>query len=107
MRHTKTPGFGLEISGPPEAQRLQMRVVAFAYPGALRDSSRDRDIELQWCGDFSKLQSALGDIGGEIAIERSLAVGAVPLKEVLAEKAFSTASERLQPRLRAHDKPRD
>lgn len=56
MRHANTQGFGVEISGPPEAQRLQMRVVAFSPAGAQRDSSRDCDIELQWCGNVDKLR---------------------------------------------------
>lgn len=105
MRHSNTPGFGLEVSGPPETQRLQMRVVAFGSPGAPRDSSRDRDIELQWCGDFSKLQSALGEIGSEIAIERSLAVGAVPLRVVSDETGVKV--DEAQRIYRHHTRARD
>jgi hypothetical protein len=82
MRHANTPGFGVEISGPPEAQRLQMRVVAFSPAGAQRDSSRDRDIELQWCGNVDKLRELLAGTGGEITIERAAAAGALPLKVI-------------------------
>jgi hypothetical protein len=82
MRHVNTPGFGLEMSGPPEAQRLQMRVVAFSPPGASRDSSRDRDVELQWCGNLDRLRELLAASGGEIAIERAAAAGSVALKVI-------------------------
>jgi len=105
MQHATTPGFGLEVSGPPEAQRLQMRVVAFGSPGAPRDSSRDRDIELQWCGDFDKLQDVLGRVGGEIAIERSIAAGAQPLKVIAGHQHDTTDQTIVQPRLRTRGEP--
>jgi hypothetical protein len=82
MRHANTPGFGLEMSGPPEAHRLQMRVVAFSPPGTSRDSSRDRDVELQWCGNLERLRELLAASGGEIAIERAVAAGGVALKVI-------------------------
>ena len=100
MRHTNTPGFGLEVSGPSAGERLQMRVVAFALPGAARDSSRDRDIELEWCGNFEKLQDALGKVGSDIAIERSQAVGVVPLKVVSDEGRTSISDEQTRGRMR-------
>lgn len=105
MQHATTPGFGLEVSGPPEAQRLQMRVVAFGSPGAPRDSSRDRDIELQWCGDFDKLQDMLGCVGGELAIERSVAAGAQPLKVIAGQEHLTTDQTIAQPRLRTREGP--
>jgi hypothetical protein len=91
MRHANTPGFGLEVNGSPEAERLQMRVVAFAPPGLPRDVSRDRDIEVQWCGDLNKLKELLGSVGGEIAIERSVVAGAIPLKAV-GEEGLANSS---------------
>lgn len=103
MQHATTPGFGLEVSGPPEAQRLQMRVVAFGSPGVPRDSSRDRDIELQWCGDFDKLQDMLGHVGGEIAIERSVAAGAQPLKLIAGHQHNTIGQTIAQPRLRTRE----
>lgn len=105
VQHATTPGFGLEVSGPPEAQRLQVRVVAFGSPGSPRDSSRDRDVELQWCGDFDKLQDMLGRVGTEIAIERSVAAGAQPLK-VIAGHQHNTIDQTIaQPRLRTREGP--
>lgn len=91
MRHANTPGFGLEVNGSPEAERLQMRVVAFAPPGVPRDVSRDRDIEVQWCGDLNKLKDFLASAGGEIAIERSVAAGAVPVKVISEESRTDNA----------------
>lgn len=86
MHHANTPGFGLEINGPPEAERLQMRVVAFSPHGVPRDSSRDRDVEVQWCGDLNKLREFLGSVGGDIAIERSAVAGAIPLKVIREDR---------------------
>lgn len=105
MQHATTPGFGLEVSGPPEAQRLQMRVVAFGSSGVPRDSSRDRDIELQWCGDFDKLQDMLGRVGGEISIERSVAAGARPLKVIAGHQHDTIDQTITQPRLRTRGGP--
>lgn len=105
MQHATTPGFGLEVSGPPEAQRLQMRVVAFGSPGAPRDSSRDHDIELQWCGDFDKLRDMLGRVGGELAIERSVAAGAQPLKVIADHEHLTIDQTIVQPRLRTREGP--
>lgn len=105
MRHGNTPGFGLEVSGPPEAQRLQMRVVAFASLGGPRDSSRDRDIELQWCGDFDKLKEMLGRVGGEIAIERSAPAGDQPLKVVEGDEQITIDQAIAQPQVKVRGRP--
>jgi hypothetical protein len=105
MQHARTPGFGLEVSGPPEAQRLQMRVVAFGSPGSPRDSSRDRDIELQWCGDFDKLQDMVGRVGGEIAIERSVVAGSQPLKVIAGHQHDRIDPMIAQPRPRTQGGP--
>lgn len=101
MRHANTPGFGLEMSGPPEAHRLQMRVVAFSPPGASRDSSRDRDVELQWCGNLDRLSEFLAASGGEIAIERATAAGSVALK-VIGDEARVQESTASQTEFKGH-----
>jgi hypothetical protein len=101
MRHANTPGFGLEMSGPPEAHRLQMRVVAFSPPGAARDSSRDRDVELQWCGNLDRLRELLAASGAEIAIERAAAAGSVALK-VIDDEARAQESMIGQTELKGH-----
>ena len=101
MRYANTPGFGLEMSGPPEAHRLQMRVVAFSPPGASRDSSRDRDVELQWCGNLDRLRELLAASGGEIAIERAVAAGGVALK-VIGDEARVQEPTAGQTELKGH-----
>jgi hypothetical protein len=109
MRHANTPGFGLEVSGPPEAQRLQMRVVAFSASGTPRDTSRDRDIELQWCGSFDKLREVLAGTGADLDIERSVAAGALPLKVISGapSSTHSTPDEtELRPKSRMLQIPR-
>lgn len=109
MRHANTPGFGLEMSGPPEAQRLQMRVVAFSPPGASRDSSRDRDVELQWCGNLDRLRELLAASGGEIAIERAVAAGGVALKVIGDEAGVqepAAGQTELEGHLRTLQRPR-
>lgn len=73
------PGYGVELAGAIDLDRLQVRAVAFA---ADRDASRDRGIETLWCKDFGKLQQMLATQGGSILIENSLAIGAMPLKSV-------------------------
>ena len=107
LRRPSTPGFGLEMSGSPEENRLQVRVVAFGQPGNPRDKSRDRDIETQWCGDLDRLKKTLADAGGEIAVERALVAGAAPLKiiEDEAQKDRSIGAE-AAPRQRQIDSPR-
>lgn len=95
MRHTNTPGFGLEVNGSPEAGRLQMRVVAFAPQGVPRDRSRDRDVEVQWCGDLDKLREFLGSVGGDIAIERSAVAGAIPLKVISEDRTDRDAGDKV------------
>jgi hypothetical protein len=109
MHHANTPGFGLEMSGPPEAHRLQMRVVAFSPPGASRDNSRDRDVEQQWCGNLDRLRELLATSGGEIAIERAAAAGAVALKVVVDEARGQEAAAgqtELKGHLRTLQRPR-
>ena len=73
------PGYGVEIGGNAQNGRLQVRAVALE---ADRDISRDKDVETIWCGEFSKLQGLLADRGDNLAIERALGVGVVPLKVV-------------------------
>ncbi|MDC7718631.1 hypothetical protein PQU95_15595 [Vogesella sp. DC21W] len=79
LQKPSLPGYGVEIGGNTEGERLQVRAVAFS---ANRDTSRDRDVETIWCGEFSKLQSDLAESGGGLNLERALPVGSAPLKIV-------------------------
>ena len=73
------PGYGVEIGGQAHTGRLQVRTVALTTE---RDIKRDIDVETIWCGEFSRLQALLAQHGNNLLIERSLGVGAVPLKVV-------------------------
>ncbi|WP_313699493.1 hypothetical protein [Achromobacter sp.] len=77
VRKPSVPGYGVEVGG--QAARMQVRVVT---TDAERDVSRDRDVEIMWCGEFGQLQELLASRGDEMLIERALGVGEVPLKVV-------------------------
>lgn len=72
--------YGVELGGPGDASRLQMRVVGAEDPVSPRSQQRDTDQESLWCTDVGELLSSLSKIGTEITIERALPVGAQPLK---------------------------
>ena len=86
LRKTAEPGYGVEIGGGADAARVQLRTVAFRGAAAAADPVRDRDAETIWCGDLEKLRSRFAAVGGDVAIEQALAVGAVPLR-VIADVA--------------------
>jgi hypothetical protein len=77
VKNPAVPGYGVEVGGQAQSSRLQVRAVAFA---ACRDTSRDKDVETLWCGDFGKLQEILAVEGDSLVIERAMGVGEVPLK---------------------------
>jgi hypothetical protein len=79
LRKPNLDGYGIELAGAPDAQRMQLRSVAFS---ADRDKARDRDIETLWCGDVTKLQALVRSQQGSLIIEKALPVGQVPLKVV-------------------------
>jgi hypothetical protein len=79
LRSPSDPSYGVEIASAADAERMQVRAVAFY---ASRDQSRDFGVETTWCGNFGKLQALVASHGGAIQIERGLAVGAIPLKVV-------------------------
>jgi hypothetical protein len=72
---------GVEIASAPDAQRLQVRAVAFS---PALSATANLAAETAWCGDFGRLQEHLQQHAGDLAIERALRVGAVPLKVVQA-----------------------
>ncbi|KAF0865583.1 hypothetical protein [Pseudomonas sp. LD120] len=82
LRKGATPGYGVEVGGNADNGRLQVRPVALS---AQRDTRRDQDIETIWCGEFQRLQALLAAQGDDLSIEKALAVGAVPLREVLLD----------------------
>jgi hypothetical protein len=83
LRKPAHPGYGVEVSGDGAAGRVQMRIVAFDGESTA-DAVRDRDAETFWCGDIAELESRLAKAGGGLQIERSLPIGATPVKRVAA-----------------------
>ena len=71
--------YGVELAGPPDASRLQMRVVGAELPALPRSRERDTEQETIWCGDVTQLLDSVGRAGTAITIERALPVGAQPL----------------------------
>ncbi|RYY28425.1 MAG: hypothetical protein EOP62_04325 [Sphingomonadales bacterium] len=82
LRSSARPDYGVEIAAAGATGSMQMRPVAFDAGGQGPDSARDRDAETIWCGDVSILQDHLAKAGDALAIERSLPVGATPLKRI-------------------------
>jgi hypothetical protein len=82
LRKAANPGYGVELSGGSKSDLLQVRAVAFGNSTDARDTSRDRDIETIWCGEFGRLQSLIAKDGGSLAIEHARPIGQFPLKLV-------------------------
>jgi hypothetical protein len=90
LRKAANPGYGVELSGGSRSDLLQVRAVAFGNSTEPRDTSRDRDIETIWCGEFERLQSLMAKDGGSLAIEHARPVGQFPLK--LVEDSLNVAA---------------
>jgi hypothetical protein len=72
-------GYGVELAGSADVERMQVRVVAFSHD---RDSRRDLDAESQWCSEFSQLSATLKASGSQLIIEKAASVGQVPIRVV-------------------------
>lgn len=86
LRKAANPGYGVELSGGSQSDLLQVRAVAFGNSAETRDTSRDRDIETIWCGEFERLQSLIAKDGGHLAVEHARPIGQFPLKVVEDER---------------------
>jgi hypothetical protein len=82
LRKAATPGYGVELSGGSKSDLLQVRAVAYGNSAETRDTSRDRDIETIWCGEFARLQSLVAKDGGHLSLESARPIGQFPLKVV-------------------------
>jgi len=82
LRKAANPGYGVELSGGSKSDLLQVRAVAFGNSTETRDTSRDRDIETIWCGEFERLQSLIAKDGGHLSLESAHPIGQFPLKVV-------------------------
>lgn len=96
LRSASRPDYGVEVHTAADSERMQMRPVAFEADGAGPDPARDRDAETLWCGDVAVLQQALADAGSQLVIEKSLPIGATPIKRI-AEKGAAGSSSREAP----------
>lgn len=72
--------YGVEVGGPADASRLQVKVVGAEHPFKPRTRQRDVEQEQIWCSEVDELGAALHRAGTELIVERALAVGAQPLK---------------------------
>lgn len=82
VRKPSDADYGVEISNPPGAERLQIRLVGAAQPTSPRNAGRDRDKEVSWCGDVSRLRTLIGSAGREFIVERAVGAGAELVKTV-------------------------
>lgn len=85
LRKAANPGYGVELSGG--ADLLQVRAVGIGGSAEARDTSRDRDMEEIWCGEFDRLKTLVAKAGGNIALESARPVGQLPLKVVVDPNA--------------------
>lgn len=69
--------YGVEIVSGGATGRLQVRMVSFQ---STSNPTRDKDIEVIWCGEFSQLQASLGRAGHALNIDDALAPGVAPMK---------------------------
>ena len=94
------PGYGVELLGGADTERLQVRTVALA---TVRDTSRDIDAERRWCSDFTKLRTDLGTAGTQLVIERAMDVGVVPLRVVETDDGNSAGNSATQSNLKSNE----
>lgn len=101
VRSAARPDYGVEVSAVGSGDRMQMRPVAFESEGEGPDPRQDRDAETIWCGDVTTLQARLAKLGGELTIERALAIGQTPLKRIASSSrkaSRATAAPRAKSR---------
>jgi hypothetical protein len=82
VRKPGATDYGVELGGPQDMSRLQVRLVGSDRPSMLRSPQRDRDMETIWCSEFGRLQQMLANSGGEVVVQRAIDVGVKPVKTV-------------------------
>jgi hypothetical protein len=82
VKRSADPGIGVEISGAPEAERMQLRPIRFTDARSASSGNADRDIEVRWCSDFDLMQQQLADQSCALVVEKATPVGEVPVKIV-------------------------
>ena len=89
MHKTGGETYGVEVVSAADADRMQVRAVAFVPGGG---ASRDAEAEQSWCQDFTRLQQELAGRGTDVLVEKALSVGMVPLKVVEKVERLSARS---------------
>lgn len=82
VRKPGATDYGVEVGAPPDASRLQVRLVGSDRPAAPRSARRDADQETIWCGEFDSLREHLASHGDELVVERALEAGAQVVRTV-------------------------
>lgn len=82
LRKPGTTDYGVEVGAPPDASRLQVRLVGSDRPTSPRSASRDADQETIWCGEFERLREQLATSGDELVVERALEAGAQAVRTI-------------------------
>lgn len=82
LRKPGTTDYGVEVGAPPDASRLQVRLVGSDRPAAPRSARRDADQETIWCGEFDRLREHLASLGDELVVERALKAGAQAVRTI-------------------------
>lgn len=92
LRKPGTADYGVEIGAPGDVSRMQVRIVGSDQPAIPRDSVRDRDQEVLWCSEVSRLQELVQQAGGALVVERAAEPGVQAVKTVTFEDAAVTST---------------
>ena len=88
--------YGVELGSTAGVEQMQVRLVGASTPTEPRTTQRDRDMETQWCSDFTRLRELVTKRGSELSLERALPVGAQAVKTVDLGEPAATAPEQLR-----------
>ena len=86
--------YGVELGAPADAARFQVRLVGSTTPEMPRDTQRDTDQEVIWCGEFERLRAGLTANGDEIVLDTAVEAGKLPLRSVQMPQVASDADTR-------------
>lgn len=82
VKRSQDSSYGVELGGPQDLRRMQIRVVAKEGMAGFRSKQSDLDEETKWCDDFSRLKQTLSDSGMLLEIDRQLEPGEAEIKTV-------------------------
>lgn len=84
--------YGIELGAARDIERVQVQLVSIEHSNEAHNASQDLDRETIWCSEFSQLKLLLQKSGTALHIEKTLPIGAKPLKRV-KESTVSAARE--------------